>query len=111
MPADIKFGVSENVLSKEQKLRRISPKILPTGKNPYQHFIFRGNPGDKPVELVKLEPFTSNIDEYSRAHIGNYSEGLSKKSFNPSFYDVHPNIKPNSFDNIMNLINNTKLTK
>ena len=82
LPMDVKFGMNEAKLSEGVFTRGLWQKFKPTGENPYQHFIFRGNPGQKPVELIELQPFNSGIDDFTRSHVGEYSEGLSKKSFN-----------------------------
>ena len=82
LPMDVKFGMDEAKLSEGVFTRGLWQKFKPTGENPYQHFIFRGNPGQKPVELIELQPFNSGIDDFTRSHVGEYSEGLSKKSFN-----------------------------
>ena len=79
LPQDIKFG--EESSQKPIHSTWFGPKY---DTNQYQHFIFRGNPGDKPLDLINLTRFKAHNVELSRAHEGTPSKGLSRKSFNRS---------------------------
>lgn len=80
--SNIKFGMSETPLTKKIFSRGLSGKRLVSVKgNPYQHFIFTGNPGEKVVDLINLEPIKGGVNDYTRMHIGKWSEGLSRKSY------------------------------
>ena len=79
LPQDIKFG--EESSQKPTRSTWFGPKY---DTNQYQHFIFRGNPGDKPLDLINLTRFKTHNVELSRAHEGTPSKGLSRKSFNRS---------------------------
>lgn len=47
--------------------------------NYYSHYVIKGEEGDKPLELIKLERYKSNED-FTRAHHGVNSPGLSTNS-------------------------------
>lgn len=79
LPQDIKFG--EESSQKPIHSTWYGPKY---DINQYQHFIFRGNPGDKPLDLINLTRFKTDDVDLSRAHKGTPSKGLSRKSFNRS---------------------------
>ena len=69
--SNIKFGMPETPLTKKVFSRSPSGKRLVSVKgNPYQHFIFNGNPGEKVVDLIKLEPIKGDVNNYTRMHIG-----------------------------------------
>lgn len=46
--------------------------------NPLQHFVFRGDIGSQPLELLKIEYVDDKVGSY-RGHYGRYTEGLSRK--------------------------------
>ena len=55
------------------KLDKINDK-----PNPLQHFIFRGDIGSQPLELLKIEYVDDKVGSY-RGHYGRHTEGLSRK--------------------------------